>query len=68
LIEHSDRSDCPHAGVSLDELRAQFDRQLAVLQLPDASEKLLKVFYSTPAEIAAAANSRMTTQAMTIPT
>jgi prevent-host-death family protein len=38
-------------------LRAEFDRELAVLQQPGASEKLRKIFASTPAEIADAANA-----------
>ncbi len=38
-------------------LRAEFDRELAVLQQPGASEKLRKLFASTPAEIADAANA-----------
>lgn len=41
----------------LNALRAEFDRELAVLQLPGASEKLRNVFASTPAEIADAANA-----------
>jgi prevent-host-death family protein len=38
-------------------LRAEFDRELAVLQQPGASEKLRKLFASTPAEIANAVNA-----------
>jgi prevent-host-death family protein len=38
-------------------LRARFDRQLAVLQEPGASQKLQEAFDATPAEIARAANA-----------
>jgi hypothetical protein len=38
-------------------LRAEFDRELAVLRQPNAPEKLRKVFASTPAQIAKAANA-----------
>ena len=57
LLEHSRRSDTPQVSGSLDALRAEFDRELAVLQLPGASEKLLKAFASTPTAIAEAANA-----------
>jgi hypothetical protein len=43
--------------VPLIALPEEFDRELAVLQLPDASRKLKKAFASTPAEIASAANA-----------
>lgn len=38
-------------------LRAEFDQELAVLQQPGASKKLRKIFASTPAQIAEAANA-----------
>jgi prevent-host-death family protein len=38
-------------------LRADFDRELAVLRDSDASRKLRKVFASTPAAVAKAANA-----------
>jgi prevent-host-death family protein len=38
-------------------LRAEFDRELAVLRKPGAADKLRKIFASTPAEIARAANA-----------
>src|SRR5258708_6827641 len=38
-------------------LRAEFDRELASLRHPDASDKLRKIFAATPAEIAKAANA-----------
>jgi len=57
LLEHSSRSDCPPMSDPLDALRGEFDRELAILQSPGASEKLLKVIASTPAEIAEAANA-----------
>jgi prevent-host-death family protein len=38
-------------------LRAEFDRELAVLDQPNAAEKLRKVFASTPTQIAKAANA-----------
>jgi hypothetical protein len=38
-------------------LRAEFDRELAALRRPDAPKKLRKVFASTPAGIAKAANA-----------
>jgi hypothetical protein len=41
----------------LNVLREEFDRELDVLQLAGASETLLKVFASTPAEIAEAMNA-----------
>jgi hypothetical protein len=41
---------------ALSALRAEWDRNLAVLRRPDASQKLQEAFDSTPAEIAAAAN------------
>jgi prevent-host-death family protein len=43
----------------LSALRAEFDRQLAVLRQPDASQKLQKAFASTPADIAKAANAAL---------
>jgi hypothetical protein len=42
---------------ALDALRAEFDRELAVLQRPDAAQRLQEIFDSTPAEIAEAANA-----------
>jgi hypothetical protein len=42
---------------ALSALRAEFDRELAVLQQPDAAQRLQEIFDSTPAEIAAAANA-----------
>jgi prevent-host-death family protein len=44
------------AGDPLSTLRAEFDRELAVLRQPGASRKLHKAFAATPAEIAKAAN------------
>jgi prevent-host-death family protein len=41
----------------LAEMRAEWDRRLAVLNEPGADEKLRKFMDSTPAEIAAAANA-----------
>jgi hypothetical protein len=38
-------------------LRAEFDRELAALRQPNAPKKLRKIFASTPADIAKAANS-----------
>ncbi len=38
-------------------LRAEFDRELAVLRQPDAARKLRRAFDSTPAELAEAANA-----------
>lgn len=38
-------------------LREEFDRELAALRQPDAPEKLRKVFASTPAQLAKAANA-----------
>jgi prevent-host-death family protein len=38
-------------------LRAEFDRELAVLRQPGASQKLQEAFDATPAEIAKAANA-----------
>jgi len=38
-------------------LRAEFDRELAVLRQPNAGRKLRKAFAATPAEIAKAANA-----------
>jgi prevent-host-death family protein len=38
-------------------LRAEFDRELAVLRQPDAARKLQKAFDSTPEELAEAANA-----------
>jgi hypothetical protein len=61
LLEHSDGSkrQCGTDAVRdpLTVLRAEFDRELAVLQLPGASEKLRNVFASAQAEIAEAANA-----------
>jgi hypothetical protein len=42
---------------ALTALRAEFDRELAVLRQPGAGEKLRKSFAATPAEIARAANA-----------
>ena len=42
---------------ALSALRAEWDRELAVLLRPDASQKLREAFNSTPAEIAEAANA-----------
>jgi uncharacterized protein HemX len=58
--EGSDRQihfDSPAGHDSLDALRAEFDRELAVLQRPGASATMAKVFNSTPSEIADAANA-----------
>jgi hypothetical protein len=49
--------DSDKYGDALSELRAEWDRELAVLRRPDASEKLQKAFDATPAEIAKAANA-----------
>jgi prevent-host-death family protein len=38
-------------------LRAEFDRELAVLRQPNAGRKLREIFAATPAEIAKAANA-----------
>lgn len=38
-------------------LRAEFDRELAVLRAPKASRRLRKLFASSPAELAKAANA-----------
>jgi hypothetical protein len=63
LLEHPSGSDrqldlgSATAFDPLSALRAEFDRELAVLQQPGASETLRKVFASTPAEIAEAANA-----------
>jgi len=38
-------------------LRAQLDRELAVLRQPNAGQKLRKIFAAAPAEIAKAANA-----------
>jgi prevent-host-death family protein len=38
-------------------LRAEFDRELAALRAPGARSKLRKVFASTPAQLAKAANA-----------
>lgn len=38
-------------------IRAELDRELAVLNQPGAGEKLLEIFHSTPEEIARAANA-----------
>jgi hypothetical protein len=48
--------DCDKHSDALSALRAEWDRELAVLRQPDASKKLQEAFDSTPAEIAAAAN------------
>jgi hypothetical protein len=62
LLEHSpgaNRSfelDAVPVLDPLSALREEFDRELAVLQAPGASERLRKAFASTPAEIADAAN------------
>jgi hypothetical protein len=42
---------------ALTALRAEFDRELAVLRQSGAGEKLRKIFAATPAEIAKAANA-----------
>ena len=39
-------------------LRAEFDRELAVLRQPDAARKLRRAFAASPAEIAKAANAK----------
>lgn len=49
----------PQARESLASLRAEWDRELAVLQRPDAAEKLRKAFDASPAEIAEAANAAL---------
>ncbi len=38
-------------------LRAEFDRELAVLREPDAARRLQEMFDSTPAQVAQAANA-----------
>ena len=45
------------ANDPLARVRAQIDRELAWLNEPDAGEKLMAIFHSTPEEIAAAANA-----------
>ena len=45
------------AGDPLVALRAEFDRELAPLQHPSASRSLRKVFASSPAAVAKAANT-----------
>ena len=51
------RKDSDEYRDALDALRAEFDRELAVLRQPDASQKLQEIFDATPAEIAEAANA-----------
>ena len=51
------RKDSDEYRGALNALRAEFDRKLAVLRQPDASQKLQDAFDATPAEIAAAANT-----------
>lgn len=43
----------------LAKLREEWDRELAWLKEPGASEKLYRAFLATPEEIAAAANARL---------
>ncbi len=38
-------------------LRAEFDKEMAVLRQPNAGQKLRKIFAASPAEIAKAANA-----------
>ena len=45
------------ANDPLARIRAELDRELAVLNMPGAGEKLLEIFHSTPEEIARAANA-----------
>lgn len=51
------RNDSDEYRDALDSLRAELDRELAVLQQPDASQRLREIFDATPAEIAEAANA-----------
>jgi hypothetical protein len=51
------RRDLDKDRDALDALRGEFDRDLAVLRQPDASQKLQEAFDATPAEIAEAANA-----------
>jgi hypothetical protein len=51
------RKDSDDYRDALNALRAEFDRKLAVLRQPGASQRLQEAFDATPAEIAKAANA-----------
>jgi hypothetical protein len=53
------RKDSDEYRDALNALRAEFDRELAVLRQPGASQKLQEAFDATPAEIAKAANAAL---------
>ncbi len=53
------RKDSDDYRDALNALRAEFDRELAVLRQPGASQKLQEAFAATPVEIAKAANAAL---------